>query len=207
MDRGGAHTARGNCLASSRAGATSRLPFAGGRWNPNRGLEIEGQPRAERRGPTGRSTTSSRPGCSNRCACPLRRGPRCSPTATATARRWSPSSTRRWRAASGRPARRSARASARATIRKGSGARSSASSPTFATTMPISRRCRISMCRWRSSRRRTMTLTLRTAGDPAGACRAAAAAQSPSSIPNQPLYDVRTMREVWEADLSRHAHR
>ena len=25
------------------AGATSRLPFAGGRWNPNRGLEIEGQ--------------------------------------------------------------------------------------------------------------------------------------------------------------------
>jgi putative ABC transport system permease protein len=25
------------------AGATSRLPFAGGRWNPNRGLQVEGQ--------------------------------------------------------------------------------------------------------------------------------------------------------------------
>ena len=44
LDRACRRRARGSFPAWSSAGATSRLPFAGSRFNPNRGLQIEGQP-------------------------------------------------------------------------------------------------------------------------------------------------------------------
>ena len=69
MDRRAPSRGRGSCPASSAPAPTSRLPFAGGRWNPNRGLEIEGPAAPRRAKARGPSTTSSRPACSKRCAC------------------------------------------------------------------------------------------------------------------------------------------
>ena len=133
------------------AGATSRLPFAGSRFNPNRGLEIEGPVGRDSGGSLGGRLRGHARAASNRSRVRLVEG------RSFTRRR------RRRRAARGgrqpgdgaallADARRSARGCVKATNRSGSGAPSSASSPTSATTTPISRRCRISMCRWRSSR-------------------------------------------------------
>jgi putative ABC transport system permease protein len=181
------------------AGATSRLPFAGSRWNPNRGLEIEGQAAAD--GTEGRWAVDYviTPGLletlrvrivagrtfgdQDGAGAPLvaiinqamarRFWPTRSPLGARLSQADDPSG--QWRTVVG----------VVADIRN-----DDADQPPLPYLYtPLAQRPS-----------RTMTLTLRSAGDPlafADPLRRAVA----SLDPDQALYDMTTMRAVWESDL------
>jgi putative ABC transport system permease protein len=181
------------------AGATNRLPFAGGRWNPNRGLVIEGQAPA----PADESRFAVdyviSPGLLESLRIPLREGRPFAPTDTAAAplvaivsqtmarRFWangSPVGTR-LRQADDPPGRWRTVVGVVGDVRN-----DDADQPPLPYLyVPLAQ-----------SPLRTMTLALRTASEPsafAGPLRTSVA----SFDPDQPLYDIGTMRAVWEADL------
>jgi putative ABC transport system permease protein len=180
------------------AGATSRLPFAGGRWNPNRGLEIEGEAAApdENRFAVDYVVTpdlieSLRMSVREGRAFVEGDGAGAPPVAlvneTMARRFWngrSPIGSRvrqgddpagQWRTVVG-------------VI--GDVRNDDADQPPLPYFyVPLAQHPR-----------RTMTLALRTAGDPARLADALRAAVAGFDA-DQPLYDVLTMRQVWEADL------
>ena len=76
-----------------RGGATSRLPFAGCRFNPNRGLEIEGRSATDSEGHVGGGLRDRRPGSSRSLRVHAGRRPRVHGRRRRRARRWWRSST------------------------------------------------------------------------------------------------------------------
>jgi predicted permease len=181
------------------AGATSRLPFAGGRWNPNRGLEIEGQASA----PSDESRFAVdyviSPGLIESLGVPLRTGrvftdsdgADAAPVAVVNetmARRFWPSGSplgARLRRGDDPPGLWRTVVGVVGDIRN-----DDADQPPLPYLyLPLAQ-----------EPRRTMTFTLRSAFDPAGLAPALRASIAEFD-PNQPLYDVRTMRDVWEEDL------
>jgi predicted permease len=180
------------------AGATSRLPFAGSRWNPNRGLEIEGQAPLDEAGHWAVDYVTT-PGLIETLRVPLLEGrafsdrdgadapPVVIVNAAMVRRYWpgrSPVGTRLrqgddpaglWRTVIG----------VVGDIRN-----DDADQPPLPYVyVPLQQRPR-----------RTMTLTVRTSGDPAAMAEPLRRAMQ-NFDPEQALYDVRTMRDVWEADL------
>jgi predicted permease len=180
------------------AGAISRLPFAGGRWNPNRGLEIEGQHVADDVGRwavdyviTPGLIESLRLRLIDGRAFTSADGPHAPPVAIvnqAMVRRF-------WPAGSPIGARLRQGGIAAGPWRTVVGVvadirNDDADQPPLPYLyLPLSQQPA-----------RSMVLTLRTAGDPAALAeplrRALAAFDA-----DQALYDVRTMRDVWLADL------
>jgi putative ABC transport system permease protein len=179
------------------AGATSRLPFAGGRWNANRGLEIEGQSATTSEGRWAVDYVIT-PGLFESLRVPLidgrlfapTDGPETQPVAIvnqAMARRFWPNRSpigarlrqggtdAPWRTVVGLVA----------DIRN-----DDADQPPLPYLyVPLAQ-----------EPIRTVSIAVRTANDPASLAeplRQAIAAFDP----DQPLYDVRTMIDVWEADL------
>jgi putative ABC transport system permease protein len=181
------------------AGATSRLPFAGSRWNPNRTLEIEGAEPSSIADGRWAVDYAITPGLLESLRVPQRSGrafteadgegaPLVAIISETMARRFwpgrSPLGERlrqgdepagQWRTIVG----------VVGDIRNDDADQA----PLPYLYMPLAQ-----------YPQRTVTLTLRTQSDPvllADALRRAIA----SFDPQQPLYDVRTMRQVWEQDL------
>jgi putative ABC transport system permease protein len=181
------------------AGATSRLPFAGSRWNPNRGLVIDGQPALDDEAGRWAVDYAVTPGLLETLRIPLRDGrtftaadgagaPLVAVVNETLARRFwghrSPLGARlrqgdepegQWRTVVG----------VVGDVRNDDADQP----PAPYLYMPMAQQPS-----------RTMTLTLRTISDPAAitdALRGAVAAVDS----DQALYDVRTMRAVWESDL------
>jgi putative ABC transport system permease protein len=180
------------------AGATSRLPFAGGRWNPNRGVEIDGH-----------STTGAEgiwavdyvitPGLLESLRVPVIEGrafidadgssaPLVALVNQTMARRYWPN-----RSPLGARLRRGDETAGqwRTVVGVVGDIRNDDAdqAPSPYLYVPFAQ-----------EPQRAMTFTLRTAGDPAEATPALRAAIA-SVDPDQALYDVRSMRAVWEADL------
>jgi predicted permease len=181
------------------AGATSRLPLAGSRWNPNRGLEIEGHTvDAGDDGPWAIDYVVT-PGLLESLRVPVVAGrafseadgvdaPLVAVANQAMARRYWPN-----RSPLGARLRRGDEAAGqwRTVIGVVGDIRNDDAdqAPPPYLYVPFAQQPQ-----------RTMTITLRTIADPAGlapALRAAIAAFDS----DQALYDVQTMRAVWEADL------
>lgn len=181
------------------AGATSRLPFAGGRWNPNRGLTIEGQAPPQPDDNRFAVDYVITPGLFESLRIPIRQGrtfadgdgPGAPPVAivseTMARQFWgdrSPIGSRLrqgddppglWRTVVG----------IAGDIRN-----DDADQPPLAYLyLPMAQQPQ-----------RSMTMAMRTSADPGGHAAALRGAVA-SFDPDQPLYNVRTMREVWEADL------
>jgi putative ABC transport system permease protein len=181
------------------AGATSRLPFAGTRWNPNRGLEIEGDTAFGRDEGLWAIDYVITPGLLESLRVPLIEGRSVSDADGAgaplvalvnqtMARRYWPN-----------------RSPVGARLRQGDepvgqwrtvigvvgDVRNDDADQAPAPYLYVAAAQRP---------QRAMTFALRTAADPAGAAPALRAAIA-SFDPDQALYDVRTMRAVWEADL------
>jgi putative ABC transport system permease protein len=181
------------------AGATSRLPFAGTRWNPNRGLEIEGDSAFGRDEGLWAIDYVITSGLLESLRVPLIEGrsvsdadgagaPLVALVNQAMARRYWPN-----------------RSPLGARLRQGDepvgqwrtvigivgDVRNDDADQAPAPYLYVTAAQRP---------QRSMTFALRTAGDPAGAAPALRAAIA-SFDPDQALYDVRTMRAVWEADL------
>ena len=182
------------------AGATTRLPFAGSRWNPNRGLVIEGQAAAdgedEGRWAVDYAVT---PGLLETLRVPLRAGrnfteadgsgaPLVAIVSETMARRFwgdrSPLAARlrqgdepegAWRTVIG----------VVGDIRNDDADQP----PVPYLYMPLAQQPA-----------RAVTFALRTASNPAAYAAQIRAAVA-SFDPEQPLYDIRTMRAVWEQDL------
>jgi predicted permease len=181
------------------AGATSRLPFAGSRWNPNRGLEIEGLTGAAgEEGPWAIDYVIT-PGLLESLRVPVvegrglteadgARAPLVAVVNRTMARRYWPD-----RSPLGARLRRGGETAGqwRTVIAVVGDIRSDDAdqAPPPYLYVPSAQQPQ-----------RTMTFTVRTEAEPvelAPALRAAIA----SFDPDQALYDVRTMRAVWEADL------
>jgi putative ABC transport system permease protein len=181
------------------AGATSRLPFAGGRWNPNRGLEIEGQAPTLNEESRFAVDYVITPGLLESLGVPLREGrlfadgdgtdaPLVAIVNETMARRfWATRSPlgARLRRGDDPPGQWRTVVGVAGDIRN-----DDADQPPLPYVyLPLPQETR-----------RTMTFTLRTASDPGGFAPALRSSLTEFD-PNQPLYDVRTMREVWEEDL------
>jgi predicted permease len=181
------------------AGATSRLPFAGSRWNANRGLEIEGQAPIQPGDSRFAVDYVVTAGLFESLRVPVREGrtfteadaagaplvvivnetmarrfwPKRSPIGARLRQADDPAG--QWRTVIG----------VVGDIRN-----DDADQPPLPYLYtPLGQQPR-----------RTMTLVVRTGSDPAGLTSALRAAVA-SFDSDQPLYDVRTMREVWEIDL------
>jgi predicted permease len=180
------------------AGATSRLPFAGSRWNPNRGLEIEGRVAEDTAGQWAVDYVAT-PGLIETLRVPLLEGRAFTDADAADAqpvvlvnsamvRRYWPD-----------------RSPLGARLRQGDDLpgvwrtvigvvgdirNDDADQPPLPYVyVPLQQRPR-----------RSMTLTLRTSGEPAAMAEPLRRVLQ-AFDPEQALYDVRTMRDVWEADL------
>jgi putative ABC transport system permease protein len=180
------------------AGATSRLPFAGGRWNPNRGLEIDGQPNQpdESRFAVDYVIT---PELLDSLRIPLREGrgftaadrtgtPLVVVVSETMARRFWPDRSplgARLRRGDDPPGEWRTVVGVVGDVRNDDADQA----PLPYLYIPFAQQPR-----------RTMTLALRTASDPAAFATALRGAIA-SFDADQPLYDVRTMRDVWRADL------
>jgi putative ABC transport system permease protein len=181
------------------AGATSRLPFAGSRWNPNRGLEIEGH--QEPAGVEGLWAIDYviTPGLIESLRIPLIEGrsftdgdgtgaPLVAVVNQAMARHYWPN-----RSPLGARIRRGDEPAGqwRTVVGVVGDIRSDdADQPTPPYLYVVSAQ----------QPQRTMTVALRTASDPAAIAPVLRNALA-SHDPDQALYDVQTMRAVWEADL------
>jgi putative ABC transport system permease protein len=180
------------------AGATSRLPFAGGRWNPNRGVEIDGHAAAGAEG-TWAIDYVITPGLLESLRVPVIEGrafvdadgssaPLVALVNQTMARRYWPD-----RSPLGARLRRGDELAGqwRTVVGVVGDIRNDDAdqAPSPYLYVPFAQ-----------EPQRTMTFTLRTAADPAEATPALRAAIA-SVDPDQALYDVRSMRAVWEADL------
>jgi len=192
--------ARGRQIPSvMSAGATSRLPFAGGRWNPNRGLEIEGQT-TEGTGGTWAIDYIVTPGLIETLRVHLVEGrlfteadgadaPPVAVINEAMARRY-------WTGRSPIGARLRQGGATQAPWRTVVGVvgdirNDDADQPPVPYLyVPLAQRPI-----------RTMSLTLRVPDDPTAVAEPLRAAIAEHD-PDQALYDVRTMRRLWEMDLS-----
>ena len=181
------------------AGATSRLPFAGSRWNPNRGLEIEGHTVAAGEDGLWAIDYVITPGLIESLRVPVVEGrvfteadgagaPLVAVVNQAMARRYWPT-----RSPLGARLRRGDEAAGqwRTVVGIVGDIRNDDADQAAPPNLYVPSA---------QQPQRTMTLTLHTVADPAAvvsALRAAIAAFDP----DQALYDVQTMRAVWEADL------
>jgi predicted permease len=181
------------------AGATSRLPFAGSRWNPNRGLVIEGRTSTADSDGHWAVDYAVTPGLLESLRVPLREGrtfrdadgataPLVAIVSETMARRFwgnrSPLGARlrqgdeplgQWRTVVG----------VVGDIRNDDADQS----PLPYLYMPLAQQPS-----------RTMTVAVRTTSNPAGLAGPLRHAVS-TLDPDQALYDIRTMRDVWERDL------
>jgi putative ABC transport system permease protein len=181
------------------AGATSRLPFAGSRWNPNRGLEIEGHTVAAGEDGLWAIDYVITPGLIESLRVPVVEGrlfteadgvgaPLVAVVNQAMARRYWPT-----RSPLGARLRRGDEAAGQwrtvvgivGDIRNDDADQA----PPPNLYVPSAQQPQ-----------RTMTFTLHTVADPAAVASALRAAIA-AFDPDQALYDVQTMRVVWEADL------
>jgi putative ABC transport system permease protein len=180
-------------------GATTRLPFAGSRWNPNRGLVIEGQ--AVDGSDEGRWAVdyAVTPGLLETLRIPLRAGRNVTeadgPGAPLVAIVSETLARRFWAERSPLGARLRQGDEPEGTWRTVVGVvgdirNDDADQPPVPYLyMPLAQQPA-----------RTVTFTLRTASNPAAYAAQIRAAVA-SFDPEQPLYDIRTMRAVWEQDL------
>ena len=184
----------------SDAGAISRLPFAGSRWNPNRGLEIEGLPPSDQAGAEWAVDYIVTPGLVEALRLPVlegrrftdadgREAPAVAIVNQAMARRYWPG-----RSPIGSRLRRGddAPGAWRTVVGVVGDIRNDDADQPPLPYLYVPHAQQPS---------RTMALTLRTAGDPVALADALRSALQ-SFDPNQALYDVRSMRQVWEADLA-----
>jgi predicted permease len=181
------------------AGATSRLPFAGGRWNPNRGLEIEGQPPDRPDDDRFAVDYVVTPGLLDALRIPVKDGraftsadgagapPVVIVSQTMSRQFWGKRSPlgSRLRHATDPPGQWRTVIGVVGDLRN-----DDADQPPLPYLyMPLAQQPM-----------RTMTIAVRTVSDPAGLA-AGLRAEVAAFDPDQPLYDVQTMRAVWEADL------
>ena len=182
------------------AGAISRLPFAGSRWNPNRGLEIEGQPPTDQAGAEWAVDYIVTPGLVEALRLPVIEGRAFTDAdgtgASAVAMVNQAMARRYWPGRSPLGAR----------LRRGDDP-----SGQWRTVVGVVGDIRNDdadqpplpylYVPHAQQPARTMALTLRTAGDPVALAEALRRGLQ-SFDPNQALYDVRSMRQVWQADLA-----
>jgi predicted permease len=181
------------------AGATSRLPFAGGRWNPNRGLEIEGQALSLSEESRFAVDYVITPALLESLVVPLRAGrmfadsdgvdaPLVAIVNETMARRFWPARSpigARLRRGDDPPGQWRTVVGVVGDIRN-----DDADQPPLPNLyLPLAQET------WR-----TMTFTLRAASNPA-ALAPGLRASIAEFDPNQPLYDVRTLRDVFDEDL------
>jgi putative ABC transport system permease protein len=181
------------------AGATSRLPFAGSRWNPNRGLEIEGQAALDAALGQWAVDYVTTPGLVEALQVPLIEGrtftdrdgagvPPVVMVNQAMARRYWPGRSplgARLRQGDDPPGEWRTVIGVVGDIRN-----DDADQPPLPYVyVPLQQRPR-----------RTMTIALRTTGDPSALAEPLRRTVQEFD-PEQALYDIRTMRAVWEADL------